>query len=375
MRAVLILTTLLVATGATAAEVAVRTGAAAFGDWRADAPGVRRHIRAADLPKPGPSSAGPPTLVGRPATAALAVPPGFKVTAFLAGLTNPRMVRTAPNGDLFVAETSAGRIRVIRPSQDGRSAAEVQVFATGLDQPFGMAFYPQGADPQWLYVANVNSVVRFAYRSGDLQARSAPQQLVGQLSGSTRGHSTRDLVFSADGRRMLVSVGSESNAAESMSRKSVAQAKAYETTAGLGASWDDEAQRADVLAFDPEGQPEGKPFATGIRNCVGLAVHPQTGDIWCSTNERDGLGDNLVPDYVTRVRQGAFYGWPWYYIGNHHDPRLAGQRPDLARKVTVPDVLLLPHSASLGLTVYRGTSGTPSFPADYNGDGFAALHG
>jgi glucose/arabinose dehydrogenase len=219
-------------------------------------------------------------------------------------------------------------------------------------------------------------VVRFAYGNGDLKARGAAQTMVAQLVRTTRGHSTRDLVFSADGRRMLVSVGSQSNVADGMSRKSVAQAQSYEATAGLGASWDDEARRADVLAFDPEGTPEAKPFATGIRNCVGLAVHPKTGDVWCSTNERDGLGDDLVPDYVTRVRQGAFYGWPWYYIGDHQDPRLAGARPDLAGQVTVPDVLLQPHSASLGLTFYvAAASGTGRFPAAYSGDGFAALHG
>jgi glucose/arabinose dehydrogenase len=224
-------------------------------------------------------------------------------------------------------------------------------------------------------VANINSVMRFAYRVGDLQSRGAPQTLVAQISRTTGGHTTRDLAFSADGRRMLISVGSGSNVAAGMSRKTVAQARTYEKTAGLGASWDDEARRADVLTFDPEGKPRRKPFATGIRNCVGLAVHPKTGDLWCSANERDVLGDNLVPDYVTRVREGAFYGWPWYYIGDHEDPRLAGARPDLAGKVTVPDVLLQPHSASLGLTFYVGAGSAGRFPAEYEGDGFAALHG
>ena len=138
----------------------------------------------------------------------------------------------------------------------------------------------------------------------------------------------------------------------------------------LGASWGSETDRADVLAFDPDGKRLGV-FATGIRNCVGLAVHPATGEAYCSTNERDGMGDDLVPDYVTRVREGAFYGWPWYYIGKNEDPRHAGQRPGLKEKVTVPDVLIQAHSASLGLTFYDGNA----FPAEYRGDGFAAEHG
>jgi hypothetical protein len=138
----------------------------------------------------------------------------------------------------------------------------------------------------------------------------------------------------------------------------------------LGSAWDAEDHRADVLVFDAEGKSE-RIFATGIRNCVGLAVHPKTGDLWCSTNERDGLGDDLVPDYVTRVKDGGFYGWPWYWLGNHEDPRLKGERPDLAGKVTAPDVLLQSHSASLQLTFYDGKM----FPAEYRGDGFAAFHG
>jgi glucose/arabinose dehydrogenase len=137
----------------------------------------------------------------------------------------------------------------------------------------------------------------------------------------------------------------------------------------LGSAWGDENDRAAVLSFDPAGK-NRKLFATGIRNCVGLAMQPN-GTPWCSTNERDGLGDNLVPDYVTRVREGAFYGWPWFYIGGHQDPRHRGERADLKDKITIPDVLLQAHSASLGLTFYEGGN----FPADYKGDAFAAEHG
>jgi glucose/arabinose dehydrogenase len=144
---------------------------------------------------------------------------------------------------------------------------------------------------------------------------------------------------------------------------------AWRSRKPLGASWDAETGRADVLSFDPDGK-DRKVYATGIRNCVGLAMQPN-GTPWCSTNERDGLGDNLVPDYVTRVREGAFYGWPWFYIGDHQDPRHPGARPDLKDKITIPDVLLQAHSASMGLTCYNGSS----FPAEYRGDAFAAEHG
>ena len=130
-----------------------------------------------------------------------------------------------------------------------------------------------------------------------------------------------------------------------------------------------------MLAFDPDGG-NRQVFATGLRNCVGLAVHPRTGDLWCATNERDGMGDNLVPDYVTRVRAGGFYGWPWYYIGPHEDPRHAGERPDLLGRVTVPDVLIQPHSAPLAMTFYQAPrGGVAAFPADHDGDAFVALHG
>ena len=183
------------------------------------------------------------------------------------------------------------------------------------------------------------------------------------------GHSTRDIVFSNDDKRMLVSVGSAGNDGEGMGSPP-GGLQSWIDKHPPGASWGGETDRADVLAFDPDGK-NPRVFATGIRNCVGLAVHPQTGDVYCSTNERDGMGDNLVPDYITRVRDGAFYGWPWFYIGSNEDPRHAAARPDLKGKVTVPDVLIQPHSASLGLTFYNGTA----FPTEYRGDGFAAEHG
>jgi glucose/arabinose dehydrogenase/cytochrome c2 len=341
----------------------VLTGAAAFGDWRADAPGLRRLIRVEDLPAPFATSSArnSPRIVPRPAGAVPRAPEGWRVDLFAEGLEVPRQIRVAPNGDVFVAETDRGRIRVLR-AKDGATRAEQRwTFADGLDGPFGMAFYPSGPSPEWLYVAENNRVVRFAYREGDTTARSRLEVVAPDLSPTTGGHTTRDLVFSLDGKRMFVSVGSQSNVAESMGKKGPEQIQAWEATHGLGATWGYEERRANVLVFDPGGK-NGRIFATGLRNCVGMAVHPTTGDLWCSTNERDGMGDDLVPDYVTRVKEGAWFGWPWYWLGNHEDSRLKGQRPDLAGRATVPDVLIQSHSASLGMTFREG-------------DGFAAEHG
>jgi len=357
------------------ARAEVLTGAAAMQDWRADAPGVTRRLTIADLPAPmaTPPSASPPSVVARPAGATLKAPPGFSVTAF-AALEHPRQIRVAPNGDIFVAETDAGRIKVLRSADGAASASRVEVFASGLDQPFGIAFYPAGPHPQWVYVANTNSVVRFAYQSGDLKARGAAEIIVPKLVQSRGGHSTRDITFSSDGRTMLVSVGSGSNVATDMPVKSPAETKTFAAANALGAAWGRETDRADLLSFRPDGSGRAT-FATGLRNCVSVAIEPTKGAPWCVVNERDSLGDNLPPDYATQVRQGAFYGWPWFYLGSHPDPRLAGQRPDLADKVTVPDVLIQAHSAPLGLAFYTARTGPALFPAPYGGDAFVALHG
>jgi glucose/arabinose dehydrogenase len=274
----------------------------------------------------------------------------------------------ASNGDIFVAETGPGRIRVLRAADGSAKPSANEIYASGLHQPFGIAFYPSGNNPQWVYVAETDRVVRFAYNPGDLTASQKPETVVAELPHGF-GHSTRDIAFTAGDNRMLVSVGSESNDAEGM-RDPPGGLPTWIDKHRLGASWGSEINRADVLAFDPDGK-NPVVFATGIRNCVGLTIHPKTGDAYCSTNERDGLGDNLVPDYVTRVREGAFYGWPWYYIGGNEDPHHYGQRPDLKDKVTIPDVLLQPHSASLGLAFYEGNV----FPSDYSGDAFVAEHG
>jgi glucose/arabinose dehydrogenase len=347
----------------------VLRGKAAFGSWRDDAPGKRRHITADELPAPyaSRSTGNGSRVVARPRDATLKVPAGFEVAQFASGLSNPRLLRVAPNGDVFVAETGPGRIRVLRPADGGASAGTTETFASGLRQPFGIAFYP-AVDPQWVYVGNTDSVVRFPYRTGDLKARGAAEVVVPKLPSG--GHSTRDVVFSKDGTKMFVSVGSQSNVAEGMDRRDGAALRQWEQQRVPGAAWGNETDRAGVLVFDPVGKNQ-KVYAAGIRNCVGMAVHPTTGDLWCSTNERDGLGDDLPPDYMTRVREGGFYGWPWYYAGAHEDPRHKGARPDLKDKVTVPDVLLQPHSASLQMTFYTGEQ----FPAEFRGNAFAAEHG
>lgn len=353
---------------AAAAEPAVLKGKDAFGSWQGDAPGTIRLIRPEDLPKPGAtaSAANVSRVVQRPASAVPKVVDGFKVALFAEGLNGPRILRTAPNGDIFVAETRAGRVRVLRPSEDGSKVASSEIFADRLGHPFGIAFYPS-RDPQWVYVASTERVMRFPYRAGDMKASAAAQTIADLPAGY--GHSTRDIVFTRDDKRMLVSVGSAGNVGEALGEPA-GGISAWIKAHPLGAGWGGETDRAGVLAFDPDGQNRSL-FATGIRNCVGLAIQPATGAPWCSTNERDGLGDDLVPDYVTRVKEGGFYGWPWYYIGDNPDPRHAGERPDLKGRITVPDVLLQPHSASLGLTFYDGNL----FPPEYRGDAFAAEHG
>jgi len=359
----------LVALDAASAQSIRLEGKDAYGSWRLDKPGTIRLIRPQDLPAPlaTPSAVNVSHIVARPAAAVPLVPPGFKVELFAEGFSEPRVLRVAPNGDLFVAETGAGRIRVVRAADGASKPFATEIFASGLNRPFGMAFFPAGAGPQWVYVADTDRVVRFFYHAGDMKA-SGPAEVVVAKLPTGGGHTTRDIVFMPDNAHMLVSVGSSGNVGEGMGRPP-GRLKARGARQPPGAAWGDETDRAAVLAFDPDGKNQ-RLFATGIRNCVGLALQAN-GTPWCSTNERDGLGDDLVPDYVTRIRENAFYGWPWYYIGDHEDPRRAGERPDLKDKVTIPDVLLQAHSASLGMTFYQGDN----FPSEYRGDGFAALHG
>jgi glucose/arabinose dehydrogenase len=185
------------------------------------------------------------------------------------------------------------------------------------------------------------------------------------------GHATHDIVFSPDGTKLYIVVGARSNDAETMAKPTPETIRTAETAGGLGASWGEEAGRATVLVTSPDGKAGLRSFVNGIRNCSGIAVQPGTGDVWCTATERDLLGDNMPPDFVTRVKQGDFYGWPWFYIGDHPDPHHTDERPDLAHKVTVPEVLVQPHSAPLGIAFYTGGQ----FPADYKGDAFVTLHG
>jgi glucose/arabinose dehydrogenase/cytochrome c2 len=349
------------------------TPASGEAEWRSDAPGRIHRIEVADLPPPFASASvrNAPRLIDRPTGAELSLPPGFKVKVFADKLLAPRRMIVAANGDVLVSEIRGGRISLLHAAKDG--STKQTVFVEGLQQPFGMAFYPDAKRPKWLYVAETHRVVRYPFKLGDQHARGEAQVVVAQLP--LRGHITRDIAFSADGKRMFVAVGSLSNVAEDMPKKSADEIKAWEAEHGLGAAWDQETDRAAVLVYEVGSHKPGKTFATGIRNCVSLAIQPKTHDLWCTTNERDLLGDDLVPDYSTRVTEGGFYGWPWYYLGDHEDPRLHGDRPDLARKAIVPDVLYQAHSAALNLTFYTATSGSSAFPADYVGDAIVALHG
>jgi glucose/arabinose dehydrogenase len=326
-------------------------GSAAFIDYRAIKPGTFRKITPADLPRPfaTESARNVPTVSPRPDNAWPQTLPGFKVDLFASGLDVPRQLRLAPNGDVFVVESRPGQIRVFRGLGADGKPQQNSVFATGLKQPFGISFYP-AADPQWVYVGNTNSVVRFPYKTGDLKATGAAQVIVDKIPEGG-GHWTRDVVFSRDGSAMFVAVGSASNVDDP------------DTTPA-------EFRRANILQYTPEGK-FVKVYASGIRNPVGLTVNSETGQLWTAVNERDALGDNLVPDYVTSVREGAFYGWPWYYIGGNQDPRHEGKRPELRSTVTVPDVLLPPHNASLGIAFNEGKE----FPEEFRGDLFVGQHG
>ena len=374
------------------------TGQAVFSDWNQQQPGLRRKITVADLPQPKPDEAvnNGPHLVARPADAWPIAPPGFKVTLYAGGdftpvaasssqnnqapsvpaapstFREPRLMRTAPNGDIFLSDSHGDKIFVLRGIGPDGKAQTVSTFATGLNLPFGINFYPAGPNPKWVYIGNTDSVVRFPYKIGDLVATGKPESIVAQLPGFAQlrggGHWTRDIVFTADGSKMLVSVGSASNADDADTHPN-------------------EFHRADVLEYTPEGK-FVEVYAHGIRNCVGEAINPITKQLWCSTNERDNLGNHLVPDYVTSIQEGGFFGWPWYYMGGHPDPRLpqpcadgTGRQPashsgvdaDQAgnpanvstwhAKVKTPDVLVQPHMASLQMLFYPNAGDFPKGPS------------
>ena len=315
------------------------------------------------LPEPfeTPWNRASPSIVEAPAGAELSVPPGFEVNVFAEGLSNPRRMALAPNGDVFVTESRAGEIVLLRDADGDGVAERRETFATGLERPFGMAF-----QDGFLYVGNNDAVVRFPYVPGQLQAQGVPEHVVDLPVSSdaldhdtaerlgidvnrTRGfnHWTRNLIFGPDGRKMYVSVGSATNAMPGS-----------------------DPRRAAINEYDADGSGH-RVFAGGLRNPVPLAFYPGSTTLWTAVHERDHLGDELAPDYVTSVTDGGFYGWPYAYIGPNPEPILNGARPDLVEKTIVPDVLLPAHAAPMGMAFYTGDQ----FPEAYRNSAFVALHG
>jgi glucose/arabinose dehydrogenase len=301
-------------------------------------------VRVEDLPSPYASNSAsqPPQVIPRPAGAKLQVPPGFTAQIFAQGLSQPRWLTVAQNGDVLLAESYDNRIRLLRDTNGDGQADVNTIFAENLNQPLGMGISP---DQQWFYVANTNAVVRFPYQIGQTRLQGQPQQITELPGNGYRQHWTRNLIFSPDGQQLFVSVGSRSNVEP------------------------EPLPRASIQVMDLNGR-NRQTYASGLRNPVGLAFNPVTGKLFTTVNERDGLGDDLVPDYLTAVQPGAFYGWPYSYLGANPDPRLP-RNPQLEAKTIVPDVLFQAHSAALGLTFYTGKQ----FPSAYHNDAFVAFRG
>ena len=268
------------------------------------------------------------------------VPAGFHVNIFAKEFERVRFLVTAPNGDLFVADTGAGKVLVLRDPQHTGGASQREVFAEDLKLPFGIAFRDD-----YVYVGNTGEVVRFRYDKITSKRLGEAEHILDLPSGG--GHFTRTLAFSNDGQHLYISVGSSGNL-----------------------EIEKDQRRAAILVCDPDGK-NARIYASGLRNSVGLAVEPFTGAVWSAVNERDALGDDLPPDYLTSVKDGGFYGWPYSYIGDNVDPRVQPQRPDLVAKAIIPDVLLGAHVAPLQFTFYTGEQ----FPESYRGGAFVAEHG
>ncbi|MGB7069774.1 MAG: sorbosone dehydrogenase family protein [Pyrinomonadaceae bacterium] len=282
-------------------------------------------------------------VIVQPENAKLFTPKGFKINVFASGgFRNPRWMALAPNGDVLVADSLANSVILLRDSNRDGVADQRFNFTDKVTQPFGMAIHKD-----WLYVANTDSIVRFKYKKGQTAAVSEPERIVELTGGGYNQHWTRNILFSPDGTRLFVSIGSATN---------------------VNVEYDP--RRAAISVYDPNGK-NHRIFASGLRNPIGLSWNPKTGELWTAVNERDGIGDELVPDYATSVKEGAFYGWPYSYIGQNEEPRRKGERPDLVRKAIVPDVLFTSHSAALGIQFYSGKM----FPKEYQGDAFVAFHG
>jgi glucose/arabinose dehydrogenase len=296
-------------------------------------------------PNHTPSASNPAKVVARPDGAELTLPPGFRIETFAeGGFKRPRWVAQAPGGDVFVTDATANTLMLLRDENGNRRIdnGERYEFATGLNQPFGIAFWEE-----WLYVANTDTLVRFRYRSGQTKAAGAPEKVADLPSTPGRGHWTRNVIVSPDGTSLYVATGSGSNVDP-----------------------DDDPQRATIARYNPDGS--GREIvATGVRNPIGLGFHPDTRRLWMAVQERDGLGDELVPDFLTELKEGAFYGWPYAYLGPNEEPRRAGERSDLVSKTTVPDLLFQSHSAVMGIAFYDGRM----FPQRYRSGAFAAFRG
>ena len=285
------------------------------------------------------SSANSPSKVSPPAGFLPTVPAGFKINVFATGFKGPRWLIIAPNNDIFLADMGAGDIIVLRDPQNTGGAQSRETFATGLSRPFGIAFHDD-----YVYVGTMKALVRFKYDPKTSKRLGEAEKLLSLPGG---GHDTRSVVFSKDGKHVFVGVGSGSNI-----------------------NTGEEPIRAAVTICDPDGK-NAREYGTGLRNPVGLALEPVTGELWTTVNERDELGDDLPPDYFTSVKDGAFYGWPYSYIGSNVDDRVKPQRPELVAKATIPDVLLGAHVAPLQFAFYTGTQ----FPESYRGGAFVAEHG
>jgi glucose/arabinose dehydrogenase len=277
-------------------------------------------------------------------------PGDFTVKKFADGFNNPRWIYVAPNGDIFVSEAatrpnSANRITLLRDENKDGTYETRETFLSELNRPFGMLILGN-----YFYVANTDGILRFPYTTGQKNITAKGEKILDLPAGGYNNHWTRNIIASADGKKILVSVGSGSNVGEN--------------------GMDKEARRATILQIDPDGKGE-KVIATGLRNPVGMDFAPGSNALWTAVNERDELGDELVPDYITSVKEGGFYGWPYSYFGQHEDPRLKGQRPDLVKQAIAPDIAVGSHTASLGLAFYKAKA----FPEKYRNGVFVAQHG
>lgn len=309
-----------------------------------------------DLPAPYASQSArkSPNVIDPPANASLNVPEGFVVNVFAEGLDKPRWLALTPNGDVLVTETRENKIqRLIDADQDGVAESK-ETFASaqnGLNIPFGMAFATNSAGQGSFFLGNTDEVLKFPFSSGQTALSGRGQKIASLPGGGYNQHWTRNVVVSPEGDRLYVSVGSKSNASE------------------------ESPPRASIQTMGLDGS-NVSTFASGLRNPVGLDFHPQTGELYATVNERDELGDDLVPDYFTRVQSGEFFGWPYAYLSPQNlDPRHlingASKAPDLAVKTQTPDVLFQAHSAALGLQFYDGNT----FPERYRQGAFVAFRG